>query len=44
MACDRAGHFSFGGQMQIRDSVFIVTGGASGLGAGTVRALAGQGG
>ena len=30
--------------MQIRDSVFIVTGGASGLGAGTVRALAGQGG
>jgi NAD(P)-dependent dehydrogenase (short-subunit alcohol dehydrogenase family) len=30
--------------MQIKDSVFIVTGGASGLGAGTVRALAGQGG
>ena len=30
--------------MQIKDSVFIVTGGASGLGAGTVRALAAQGG
>lgn len=30
--------------MQIKDGVFIVTGGASGLGAGTVRALAAQGG
>ncbi|MFN6960959.1 MAG: 3-hydroxyacyl-CoA dehydrogenase [Rhodocyclaceae bacterium] len=30
--------------MQIEDSVFIVTGGASGLGAGTARFLAGQGG
>ena len=30
--------------MQIKDSVFIVTGGASGLGAGTARALAAQGG
>jgi len=30
--------------MQIRDSVFIVTGGASGLGAGTARMLVGQGG
>ena len=30
--------------MQIRDSVFIVTGGASGLGAGTARALSAQGG
>ena len=30
--------------MQIKDNVFIVTGGASGLGAGTVRALVGQGG
>lgn len=29
--------------MQIRDSVFIVTGGASGLGQATVRMLAGQG-
>lgn len=29
--------------MQIRDNVFIVTGGASGLGAGTVRFLAGEG-
>ncbi|MFN4149224.1 MAG: SDR family NAD(P)-dependent oxidoreductase, partial [Rhodocyclaceae bacterium] len=29
--------------MQIEDGVFIVTGGASGLGAGTVRFLAGQG-
>lgn len=30
--------------MQIKDSVFIVTGGASGLGAGAARFLAGQGG
>lgn len=30
--------------MQIKDSVFIVTGGASGLGAGAVRLLAAQGG
>ena len=30
--------------MQIKDSVFIVTGGASGLGAGTARLLAAQGG
>jgi NAD(P)-dependent dehydrogenase (short-subunit alcohol dehydrogenase family) len=30
--------------MQIRDNVFIVTGGASGLGAGTVRELVAQGG
>ena len=30
--------------MQIKDSAFIVTGGASGLGAGTARALAAQGG
>ncbi len=30
--------------MQIKDSVFIVTGGASGLGAGAVRFLVGQGG
>lgn len=30
--------------MQIKDSVFLVTGGASGLGAGTVRALAARGG
>ena len=30
--------------MQIRDSVFIVTGGASGLGAGTARLLAAKGG
>ncbi|MBI5921618.1 MAG: 3-hydroxyacyl-CoA dehydrogenase [Betaproteobacteria bacterium] len=30
--------------MQIKDSVFIVTGGASGLGAGTVRVLAANGG
>lgn len=30
--------------MQIRDSVFVVTGGASGLGAGTVRLLAANGG
>ncbi|MFZ5465013.1 MAG: 3-hydroxyacyl-CoA dehydrogenase [Pseudomonadota bacterium] len=30
--------------MQIKDSVFIVTGGASGLGAGTVRTLHGAGG
>ena len=30
--------------MQIKDSVFIVTGGASGLGQATVRMLAGQGG
>jgi NAD(P)-dependent dehydrogenase (short-subunit alcohol dehydrogenase family) len=30
--------------MQIKDSVFLVTGGASGLGAGTVRALAAEGG
>jgi len=30
--------------MQIKDSVFLVTGGASGLGAGTARALAAQGG
>ncbi|MBV8063102.1 MAG: SDR family NAD(P)-dependent oxidoreductase, partial [Nevskia sp.] len=30
--------------MQIEDSVFIVTGGASGLGAGTVRNLARLGG
>ena len=29
--------------MQIRDSVFIITGGASGLGAGAVRLLVGQG-
>ena len=29
--------------MQIKDSVFIITGGASGLGAGTARLLAGQG-
>jgi NAD(P)-dependent dehydrogenase (short-subunit alcohol dehydrogenase family) len=31
-------------EMQIKDSVFIVTGGASGLGAGTVRALVAAGG
>ena len=30
--------------MQVRDSVFVVTGGASGLGAGTVRLLAANGG
>ncbi|MDP1734244.1 MAG: 3-hydroxyacyl-CoA dehydrogenase [Sulfuritalea sp.] len=30
--------------MQIKDSVFIITGGASGLGAGTARMLAAQGG
>ena len=30
--------------MQVKDSVFVVTGGASGLGAGTVRLLAGNGG
>ncbi len=30
--------------MRIKDSVFLVTGGASGLGAGTARALAAQGG
>jgi NAD(P)-dependent dehydrogenase (short-subunit alcohol dehydrogenase family) len=30
--------------MEIRDNVFLITGGASGLGAGTARRLAGQGG
>ncbi|MCZ7009858.1 SDR family NAD(P)-dependent oxidoreductase, partial [Salmonella enterica] len=30
--------------MQIQDNLFIVTGGASGLGAGTARMLAEQGG
>ena len=30
--------------MQIRDNVFIVTGGASGLGGATTRMLAAQGG
>jgi NAD(P)-dependent dehydrogenase (short-subunit alcohol dehydrogenase family) len=30
--------------MQVKDSVFLVTGGASGLGAGTVRLLAANGG
>ena len=30
--------------MQMRDSVFLITGGASGLGAGTARMLAGSGG
>jgi NAD(P)-dependent dehydrogenase (short-subunit alcohol dehydrogenase family) len=36
--------FSFvDGSVQIKDRVFIVTGGASGLGAGTVRLLAGMG-